>query len=195
MGSLAVDVAGLALPHPLMLGSGPIAVRAVDLLAFGQVASAIVTKSISAMASRGSPKPRIAKSDRDGMRIVIELKRGELPDVVLNNLYKHTKLQMSYGITLLAISGGRPRVLNLLQIIELFVEFRKEVVRRRIEFELRKAEARAHILEGLRIALDHLEKAVEEKFFLCPYIKADPVFDKLRDEPRYQEILRKMNLE
>ncbi|HEX6008107.1 MAG TPA: hypothetical protein VFY80_09100 [Burkholderiales bacterium] len=67
MGSLAVDVAGLALPHPLMLGSGPIAVRAVDLLAFGQVASAIVTKSISAMASRGSPKPRIAKSDRDGM--------------------------------------------------------------------------------------------------------------------------------
>jgi DNA gyrase subunit A len=81
------------------------------------------------------------ESDRDGMRIVIELKRGELPDVVLNNLYKHTKLQMSYGITLLAISGGRPRVLNLLQIIELFVEFRKEVVRRRIEFELRRGGA------------------------------------------------------
>ena len=100
------------------------------------------------------------ESDRDGMRIVIELKRGELPDVVLNNLYKHTKLQMSYGITLLAISGGRPRVLNLLQIIELFVEFRKEVVRRRIEFELRKAEARAHILEGLKIALDHLDAVI-----------------------------------
>ncbi len=100
------------------------------------------------------------ESDRDGMRIVIELKRGELPDVVLNNLYKHTKLQMSYGITLLAISGGRPRVLNLLQIIELFIEFRKEVVRRRIEFELRKAEARAHILEGLKIALDHLDAVI-----------------------------------
>ncbi len=100
------------------------------------------------------------ESDRDGMRIVIELKRGELPDVVLNNLYKHTKLQMSYGITLLAISGGRPRVLNLLQIIELFVEFRKEVVRRRIEFELRKAEARAHILDGLKIALDHLDAVI-----------------------------------
>jgi DNA gyrase subunit A len=100
------------------------------------------------------------ESDRDGMRIVIELKRGELPDVVLNNLYKHTKLQMSYGITLLAISAGRPRVLNLLQIIELFIEFRKEVVRRRIEFELRKAEARAHILEGLRIALDHLDAVI-----------------------------------
>jgi len=100
------------------------------------------------------------ESDRDGMRIVIELKRGELPDVVLNNLYKHTKLQMSYGITLLAISGGRPRVLNLLQIIELFIEFRKEVVRRRIEFELRKAEARAHILEGLKIALDQLDAVI-----------------------------------
>ena len=94
------------------------------------------------------------------MRIVIELKRGELPDVVLNNLYKHTKLQMSYGITLLAIVAGRPRVLGLLDIIEHFIEFRREVVRRRIEFELRKAEARAHILEGLRIALDHLDAVI-----------------------------------
>ena len=100
------------------------------------------------------------ESDRDGMRIVIELKRGELPDVVLNNLYKHTKLQMSYGITLLAISKGRPRVLNLLQILELFIDFRREVVQRRIEFELRKAEARAHILEGLKIALDHLDDVI-----------------------------------
>jgi DNA gyrase subunit A len=100
------------------------------------------------------------ESDRDGMRIVIELKRGELPDVVLNNLYKHTKLQMSYGITLLAITAGRPRVLSLLDIIESFIEFRREVVRRRIEFELRKAEARAHILEGLRIALDHLDAVI-----------------------------------
>ena len=100
------------------------------------------------------------ESDRDGMRIVIELKRGELPDVVLNNLYKHTKLQMGYGITLLAIANNRPKVFNLLQIIESFIEFRLEVVRRRIEFELRKAEARAHILEGLRIALDHLDAVI-----------------------------------
>jgi DNA gyrase subunit A len=100
------------------------------------------------------------ESDRDGMRIVIELKRGELPDVVLNNLYKHTRLQMGYGITLLAIANSRPRVFNLLQIIESFIEFRLEVVRRRIEFELRKAEARAHILEGLRIALDHLDAVI-----------------------------------
>ncbi len=100
------------------------------------------------------------ESSREGMRIVIELKRGELPDVVLNNLYKHTKLQMSYGITLLAIVGGRPKVLTLLEVIEHFVEFRREVVRRRVEFELRKAEARAHVLEGLRIALDHLDAVI-----------------------------------
>jgi DNA gyrase subunit A len=100
------------------------------------------------------------ESDRDGMRIVIELKRGELPDVVLNNLYKHTKLQTSYGITLLAIAGNRPRVLGLLEIVEHFIDFRRDVVRRRIEFELRKAEARAHILEGFRIALDHLDRVI-----------------------------------
>jgi DNA gyrase subunit A len=100
------------------------------------------------------------ESSREGMRIVVELKRGELPDVVLNNLYKRTKLQMSYGITLLAIVAGRPRVLPLLEIVEHFIEFRREVVRRRIEFELRKAEARAHILEGLRIALDHLDAVI-----------------------------------
>jgi DNA gyrase subunit A len=100
------------------------------------------------------------ESSRDGMRVVIELKRGELPDVVLNNLYKHTKLQTSYGITLLAIVGARPKVLNLLELIEHFIEFRREVVRRRIEFELRKAEARAHILEGLKIALDHLDAVI-----------------------------------
>src|SRR6188768_951861 len=88
------------------------------------------------------------ESDREGMRIVIELRRGEMPEVVLNNLYKHTSLQTSFGVIMLAIVGGRPRVLNLLEFIEHFIEFRREVVRRRIEFELRKAEARAHILEG-----------------------------------------------
>jgi DNA gyrase subunit A len=101
------------------------------------------------------------ESSREGMRIVVELKRGELPDVVLNNLYKHTKLQMGYGITLLAIVAGRPRVLSLLDVVEHFIEFRREVVRRRTEFELRKAEARAHILEGLKIALDHLDEVIK----------------------------------
>src|SRR6202035_4085414 len=93
------------------------------------------------------------ESDRDGMRIVIELKRGELPEVILNNLYKHTPLQSSFGVIMLAIVGGRPKVLNVLELVESFVEFRREVVRRRTEFALRKAEARYHILEGLKIAL------------------------------------------
>jgi DNA gyrase subunit A len=100
------------------------------------------------------------ESDRDGMRIVIELKRGEQPDVILNNLYKHTQLQLSFGIIMLAIVGGRPKVMTLLEMIESFVVFRREVVRRRTEFELRKAEARYHILEGLKIALDHLDAVI-----------------------------------
>ena len=100
------------------------------------------------------------ESDRDGMRIVVELKRAEVPEVILNNLYKHTPLQSSFGVIMLAIVGGRPKVLNLLELIETFVDFRREVVRRRTEFELRKAEARYHILEGLRIALDQLDAVI-----------------------------------
>ena len=100
------------------------------------------------------------ESDRDGMRIVIDLKRGEVPDVVLNNLYKHTALQSSFGIIMLAIVGGRPRVLSLVEMIDHFADFRRDVVRRRTEFDLRKAEARAHILEGLKIALDHLDAVI-----------------------------------
>jgi DNA gyrase subunit A len=101
------------------------------------------------------------ESDREGMRIVVELKRGEVPEVVLNNLYKHTPLQSSFGIIMLAIVGGRPKVLNLLELVESFVEFRREVVRRRTEFELRRAEARYHILEGLKIALDRLDEVIK----------------------------------
>jgi DNA gyrase subunit A len=100
------------------------------------------------------------ESDRDGMRIVIELKRGEVGEVILNNLYKHTQLQQNFGVIMLAIVAGRPRVLTLLEVVEEFVQFRREVVRRRVEFELRKAEARAHILEGLRIALDNLDAVI-----------------------------------
>ena len=100
------------------------------------------------------------ESDRDGMRIVIELKRGEVPEVVLNNLYKQTPFQTTFGVIMLAIAGGRPRVLPLLDMVEQFVAFRHGVVRRRTEFELRKAVARAHILEGLKIALDHLDAVI-----------------------------------
>jgi DNA gyrase subunit A len=101
------------------------------------------------------------ESDREGMRIVVELRRGEVPEVVLNNLYKHTQLQTTFGIIMLAIIGGRPKILSLLEIVEQFIEFRREVVRRRTEFELRKAEARAHLLEGLKVALDHLDEVIK----------------------------------
>jgi DNA gyrase subunit A len=100
------------------------------------------------------------ESDRDGLRIVVDLKRGETGEVVLNNLYKHTALQSSFGIIMLGIIGGRPRVLPLIDLIDTFVDFRREVVRRRTEFELRKAEARRHILEGLKIALDHIDAVI-----------------------------------
>lgn len=97
------------------------------------------------------------ESNREGMRIVIELKRDAIPQVVLNKLYKLTPMQSSFGIINLAIIDGQPKILNLKQMLEAFVEFRREVVRRRTEFELRKAQARAHILEGLNKAIDALD--------------------------------------
>src|SRR5215510_12932621 len=100
------------------------------------------------------------ESDRDGMRIAIDLKRGEVSEVILNNLYKHTQLQTSFGVIMLAIVGGRPKILTLVEFLDNFIEFRREIVRRRTEFELRKAEARRHILEGLKIALDHLDAVI-----------------------------------
>jgi DNA gyrase subunit A len=100
------------------------------------------------------------ESDRRGMRIVVDVKKGEPSQVILNNLYKLTPLQDTFGIIMLAIVDQRPRVLNLLEATELFVDFRREVVRRRTAFELRKAEARAHVLEGLVIALDHLDQVI-----------------------------------
>ena len=100
------------------------------------------------------------ESSREGMRIVLDIRKGEPSQVILNNLYKLTPLQDTFGIIMLAIVDQRPRVLNLLEACELFVDFRREVVRRRTAFELRKAEARAHVLEGLVIALDHLDQVI-----------------------------------
>lgn len=100
------------------------------------------------------------ESDRNGMRIVIELRRDVNPNVVLNNLYKHTALQSNFGIIMLALVNGEPKVMNLKEMLYHYLEHQKEVIRRRTEYELRKAEARAHILEGLRIALDHLDQVI-----------------------------------
>jgi len=100
------------------------------------------------------------ESDRHGMRIVVELKRDAVPQVVLNKLFKLTPMQSSFGVINLAIVNGQPRVLNLKQMLEAFVDFRREVVRRRTEYELKKARARAHILEGLTKAIDALDYIV-----------------------------------
>ncbi|PZE19096.1 DNA gyrase subunit A [Paenibacillus xerothermodurans] len=100
------------------------------------------------------------ESDRNGMRIVIELRRDINPNVVLNNLYKHTAMQSNFGIIMLALVDGEPKVLNLKEMLYHYLEHQKVVIRRRTEYDLRKAEARAHILEGLRIALDHLDAVI-----------------------------------
>ena len=101
------------------------------------------------------------ESDKSGMRIVIELKRGEIPDIVLNNLYKNTQLQDSFGMNMIALVDMRPRLLNLKDFLEQFILHRREVVTRRTQFELRQARARAHILEGLAVALANVDPIIE----------------------------------
>ena len=100
------------------------------------------------------------ESNREGIRVVIEVKRGETPEIVLNNLYKHTSLQTFYGIILLAIVDRQPKQLGLLDVMRYFISHRRDVVRRRTRFELKKAKLRAHILEGLTIALDNLDEVI-----------------------------------
>jgi DNA gyrase subunit A len=109
---------------------------------------------------KGISDLRDESSDREGVRVVIELKRNEIPLIVLNNLYKHTQLETTFGVIMLALVNNRPEVLNLKQILHHFLEHRREVVVRRTAYELRKAEERAHILEGLKIALDNLDAVI-----------------------------------
>jgi DNA gyrase subunit A len=101
------------------------------------------------------------ESDRDGMRIVIEVKRDEEPQLILNHLYKHTQMQESFGMILLAIVGGQPRELGLIELLKIFIEHRVDVVRRRTEYDLRKAREREHILVGYRIALDNIDDVIK----------------------------------
>ena len=100
------------------------------------------------------------ESDKSGMRMVIELKRGEMTDVLLNNLYQHTAMQSVFGINMVALEGGQPKLMNLKQIIEAFVRHRREVVTRRTLFDLRKSRERAHILEGLAVALENIDPVI-----------------------------------
>ncbi|MBL8288425.1 MAG: DNA gyrase subunit A, partial [Rubrivivax sp.] len=101
------------------------------------------------------------ESDKSGMRVVIELKRGEVPEVVLNNLYKNTQLQDTFGINMVALVDGQPRLCNLKQLIEIFLDHRREVVTRRTVYELKKARERGHVLEGLAVALANIDEFIE----------------------------------
>ncbi|MEO8719365.1 MAG: DNA topoisomerase (ATP-hydrolyzing), partial [Burkholderiales bacterium] len=101
------------------------------------------------------------ESDKDGIRVVVELKRGELPEVVMNNLYKQTQLQDTFGMNMVALVDGQPKLLNLHQLIEAFVSHRREVVTRRTVFDLRKARERGHVLEGLAVALSNVDEVIE----------------------------------
>ncbi|MBD2848032.1 DNA gyrase subunit A [Paenibacillus sp. IB182496] len=114
------------------------------------------------------------ESDRNGMRIVIELRRDVNPSIVLNNLYKHTQMQSNFGINMIALVNGEPKVLSLKDVLYHYLNHQIEVIRRRTEYDLRKARARAHILEGLRIALDHLDEVIA-------LIRASRTADEARD--------------
>ncbi|MCX8031489.1 MAG: DNA gyrase subunit A, partial [Thermodesulfovibrionales bacterium] len=101
------------------------------------------------------------ESDREGIRVVIEIKRSDDPQVVLNNLYKHTQMETSFGITMLALIDGQPHVLNLRRMLRHFIRHRREVIVRRTNFELKKAEEKAHILQGMKIAVDHMDEIID----------------------------------
>lgn len=101
------------------------------------------------------------ESDREGIRVVLEVKRGEIPQVILNQLYKHTAMESTFGVIMLAIVNGQPRVLDLARILSLFLQHRRDVIVRKTKFELRKAEEKAHILEGLKVALDNLDNIIK----------------------------------
>src|ERR1700739_3781149 len=120
-----------------------------------RIAELVQTKKIEGIADVRD------ESDRERMRVVVEVKRGEEPKLILNHLYKHTQMQESFGMILLAIVGGQPRELGIVPLLKLFIEHRIEVVRRRTQFELRKAEEREHILLGFRKALEHLDDIIK----------------------------------
>ena len=146
------DMDGTAERQRLIIDEIPYNVNKSELIK--QIADLVNAKTLAGISDIRD------ESDKDGLRIVIELKRGEIPDVTINQLYKFTNLQVTFGCNMLALDKGLPRTMNIKQMIAAWVDHRIEVVRRRTRFELAKAEARAHILEGYLKALDHLDAVV-----------------------------------
>ncbi len=136
------------------------------------------------------------ESDKDGMRLVIELKRGEVPEVVLNNLYKYTQLQDTFGMNLVALVDGQPRLLNLKQMVEYFLSHRREVVTRRTVFQLRKARERGHVLEGLAVALANIDEFIAIiKAAPTPPVARQDLMDKTWDSSLVREMLSRADTE
>lgn len=132
------------------------------------------------------------ESDKDGMRIVVELKRSESADVVLNNLFSHTQLETVFGVNMVALVNGQPRTLNLKQILEEFIRHRKVVVNRRTAFDLKKARERAHLLEGLSVALANLDEVIQLiKESQSPQIAKDKLLDKVWAPGMVTELLKR----
>lgn len=132
------------------------------------------------------------ESDKSGMRVVIELKRGEVPEVVLNNLYKQTQLQDTFGMNMVALIDGQPKLCNLRQLIEIFLEHRREVVTRRTVFELRKARERGHVLEGLAVALANIDEFIETiKTSPTPPVAKAALMSKSWDSSLVREMLQR----
>jgi DNA gyrase subunit A len=174
-GGIIVGLSGIK--EAYTTGKGRIIVRAKASIENYKGRSRIVITEIPYQVNKASLIEKIAElvqerkiedisdirdeSDKDGMRIVIELRRDAQPEVVLNNLYKHTNLQTTFGVIMLALVNGVPKILNLKEMMNEFINFRLNVIVRRTKFELDDAEKRAHILEGLKIALDNIDEIVE----------------------------------
>ena len=136
------------------------------------------------------------ESDKSGMRVVIELKRGEVPEVVLNNLYKQTQLQDTFGINMVALIDGQPKLCNLKDLISIFLEHRREVVTRRTVFELRKARERGHVLEGLAVALANIDEFIETiKASPTPPVAKSALMGKSWDSSMVREMLARVGSE
>jgi len=174
-GGLIIGTSGIRKAYET--GKGSITLRAkVEIEEIGHGKLAIIVKEIPYMVNKARLIEKIAElarekridgitalrdeSDRNGMRIVMELRKDVNANVLLNNLYKHTALQTTFGVNNLALVNNQPKVLNLKQMLFYYLEHQKDIIIRRTQFELRKAEARAHILEGLRIALDHIDEVI-----------------------------------
>jgi DNA gyrase subunit A len=136
------------------------------------------------------------ESDKDGMRVVIELKRGEVPEVVLNNLYKQTQLQDTFGMNMVALIDGQPRLCNLKTLIEIFLDHRREVVTRRTVYELKKARERGHLLEGLAVALANIDEFIETiKTSPTPPVAKSALMSKSWDSSLVREMLQRAEAE